>query len=657
LKFFGSDLGRTLGVAAVVGLAVLAMSAAGVWSALDDALFDSFTVLVAPSARNPPAVVVVGIDEPSFAEVGTAWPWPRALHARLIDEATRAGANVIAFDVLFSEASSPEDDAELARAIRDSGRVVLAGDIDVQRTANFESVQRVEPLPAFRAAGAVTGLANVEVAGDQVVRRFPQDPEAMWRVVVARHEERKGQAPSEGRWPAPGARVRYSDGSDVLYVSYYQALEASTALPPDALRGRIMLIGLALKTTPEVSARRGPDTYATPFLRYSRQFTPGVEVHAQFVAAALAGRSIVPLASAWTALVTAIVLGVGVLFLRRFRVVRSTALAASAGAATVAASFGLFEAGYWLPVSAALGALAALYVGRGATAYIDEALRRSEIRRAFEHYVSPAIVAEMTAHPDKLVLGGQRRTLTVMFTDLAGFTSMSEGIAPEAVAQILNEHLTLMTRIVLAESGTIDKFIGDALMAFWGAPIDDPAHAQHAVKAAIEMQAEMERFRREPGRPELHMRIGINTGSVVVGNLGSKDRFAYTVIGDAVNLAARLEPLNRLYGTPILLAEETAVALGGAVALRHVDRVRVKGRREPVEIYTPEIDAAIVEKTEAAIALYRDRDWEGAERAWRAVAELRPRDGVASEYLGRIERHRRHGVDSGWDGTFELDSK
>jgi adenylate cyclase len=177
------------------------------------------------------------------------------------------------------------------------------------------------------------------------------------------------------------------------------------------------------------------------------------------------------------------------------------------------------------------------------------------------------------------------------------------------------------------------------------------------VKAAIEMQAEMERFSRENGRPELHMSIGINTGSVVVGNLGSKDRFAYTVIGDAVNLAARLEPLNRLYGTPILLAEETAVALGGAVALRHVDRVRVKGRREPVEIYTPEIDAAIVEKTEAAIALYRDRDWEGAERAWRAVAELRPRDGVASEYLGRIERHRRHGVDSGWDGTFELDSK
>ncbi len=657
MKLFASDLGRTCGVAAVVGLAVLAMSAAGVWAALDEALFDAFTVHAAPSAREPPGVVVVGIDEPSFAEVGKSWPWPRALHARLIDEVSRAGASVIAFDVLFSEASSPEDDAELARAIRESGRVVLAGDIDIQKTAHFESVQRVEPLPAFRTAGAVTGLANVEVAGDQVVRRFPQDPEAMWRVVAARHEARQGGVPAEGRRPAPGAMVRYSDGSDVLYVSYYQALEASKLLPPDAIAGRIVLVGLALKTTPEVSAGRGPDNYATPFLRYSRQFTPGVEVHAQFVAAALAGRSIVPLSGGFTALVAAIVLGAGVLFLRRFRVVRSTALAVSAGAATVAASFALFEAGYWLPVSAALGALAALYVGRGATAYIDEVLRRGEIRRAFEHYVSPAIVAEMTAHPARLVLGGQRRTLTVMFTDLAGFTSMSEGIAPEAVAQILNEHLTLMTRIVLAHGGTIDKFIGDAVMAFWGAPIDDPAHALHGVRAAIEMQAEMERFRREPGRPELHMRIGLNTGPVVVGNLGSKDRFAYTVIGDAVNLAARLEPLNRLYGTLILLAEDTAAAVGDAVRLRHVDRVRVKGRREPVEIYTPENDAAIVEKTETAIALYRARDWDGAERMWRAVAELRPGDGLASEYLGRIELYRRHGVDADWDGTFVLDTK
>src|SRR5262249_32356028 len=213
-----SELGRTGGVALVVALAVLALGAAGVWPALDDALFDAFTVLSAPRAREPARVVVVGIDEPSFAEVGRPWPWPRALHARLVDEVARAGASVIAFDVLFSEPSSPSDDAEFARAIRDAGRVVLAGDIDVQQSANFESVQRVEPAPAFRAAGAVTGLVNIEVAGAQVVRRFPQDPETMWRVVIARHDARRGGAPGSPRPPAPGDLLRYSDGSDVRYV-------------------------------------------------------------------------------------------------------------------------------------------------------------------------------------------------------------------------------------------------------------------------------------------------------------------------------------------------------------------------------------------------------------------------------------------------------
>lgn len=657
MRLLASDFGRSAAVGAVVALAVVVMHAAGVWPSLDDGLFDTFTVLSAPSAREPPQVVVVGIDEPSFAEVGKRWPWPRAIHARLVDEMSKAGASVIAFDVLFAEPAGPEDDALLARAIRDSGGVVLAGDIDVQKGASFESVQRVEPAAVFREAGAVTGLANVEVAGDQVVRRFPQDPEAMWRVAVLRHLARAGRAPREAALPAAGAMVRYSDASDVRYVSYYQALEAGSALPADALRGRIVLVGLALKTTPE-PGKRGADTYATPFLRYSKQFTPGVEVHAQFVAAALAGRSITPLSSWWTLLLAALTLAAGVVLLRHWSAVGSTALASSAGAATLAASFALFQAGYWLPVSAVVGVLAGLYVGRGATAYIDEARRRGEIRRAFEHYVSPAVVAEMTAHPGKLVLGGQRRTLTVMFTDLAGFTSMSEGIAPEAVAQILNEHLTLMTRIVLAHGGTIDKFIGDAVMAFWGAPIDDPGHARNGVQAAIEMQDEMERWRRDPGRPELHMRIGLNTGPVVVGNLGSKDRFAYTVIGDAVNLAARLEPLNRLYGTSILLAESTAAAASpGSLPLRHVDRVRVKGRTQPVEIYTPERDASLAERTESAITLYRARDWDGAEQAWRAVAELRPRDGLAAEYLRRVAKHRGHALDAGWDGTFELDSK
>jgi adenylate cyclase len=265
----------------------------------------------------------------------------------------------------------------------------------------------------------------------------------------------------------------------------------------------------------------------------------------------------------------------------------------------------------------------------------------------------------MTAHPERLVLGGERRELTVMFTDLAGFTSIAEGMAPEEVAGILNEHLTRMTRVVLAHGGTIDKFIGDAVMAFWGAPLDDPGHARHAVEAAIEMQAEMERWRREAAGtiPEgIAMRVGINTGAVVVGNLGSKLRFDYTVIGDAVNLASRLESVNRIYGTGILLTESTATGLGGAIGLRHVDRVRVKGKRDPIEIFTPAGDGE-PQGGEEAIRAYRAADWDRAEALWRAMRERDPADGVAAAYLSRIEQYRREGVPAGWDGTFSLDSK
>ena len=648
------DLARTAGVAAVVAVAAAALQLAGAWSAFDDALFDTFTVASAPRPAIASPVVVVGIDEPSFSELRMRWPWPRSVHARLIDELTHAGASVVVFDVLFSEPSDPGEDAALARAVAASKRVVLAAEMSLQDTAHFRGMQRVEPLAELRDAGAASGVATIAVGGDQVVRRFPQDSDALWRVTLARHDALLGK-PAGSAAAAPGAMVRYSDGSDVGYVSYYQALEPAL-LPAGALRGKVAIVGLALKTSPEV--QRAADMYATPFLRFSRQFAPGVEIQAQFVAAAHAGRVITPLAPAWTWLLSAGALAAAVAFMRRWSALRCSAFTAGAVLLALGASFALFVSGHWLAVSPAVGVVLAMFVGRGATAYLDERRQRTEIRRAFEHYVAPAVVSQMTAHPERLVLGGERKELTVMFTDLAGFTTMSEGMAPEGVGQVLNEHLTRMTRIVLAHGGTIDKFIGDAVMAFWGAPIDDPAHALNAVRAAIEMQAEMKRWRREPGGPaDLYMRVGINTGPVVVGNMGSKDRFAYSVIGDAVNLASRLESVNRVYGTPILLAEATAAFVRDSIPLRHVDRVRVKGKRDPIEIFTPEGDAALAQATEAAIDRYRRRDWDGAEAAWLEIASKRPGDGLAVEYLGRIALARRHGKDTDWDGTFDLDSK
>jgi adenylate cyclase len=651
-----TDLGRTVGVAILVAAVAAGLQVARVWDSLDDLLFDVFTVAAAPRHGTSP-VVVVGIDEPSFSEAGLQWPWPRDIHARLVEELTRAGASVIAFDVVFSEPSHAKGDAELARAIRDSGRVVLAGDVVFQDTAHFRGLQRVEPLPAFREAGAATGIASIEVGRDQVVRQFPQDPEALWRVTLDRHlkaEGKPGYPPSD---PGPRAMVRYSDAADVGYVSYYQALDAAKLLPEGTFRGKIALVGLVLKTSPE-PGRRFADTYATPFLRFSQMYAPGIEIQAQFIASAYAGSAIRSLPWGWTLLLAVAALLSGVAFMQRWSAVRSSVFALGGALILVGASFLTFDGlDRWLPVSLPVGALLGLYAARGTTAYLDELRRKQQIRRAFEFYVSPEVVSQMTANPERLALGGERKELTVMFTDLAGFTSMSEGTPPEEVARTLNEHLTRMTAIVLRRGGTIDKFIGDAVMAFWGAPLADPDHASRALRAAIEMQAEMGRWRREPGGPgELYMRVGLNTGPVVVGNLGSKDRFDYTVIGDAVNLASRLESVNRLYGTEILLTKAVALAVEG-VPLRHVDRVRVKGKRDAIEIYTPAVNDEIVRETEAAIAAYRAKDWELSESLWRAILARWPEDAIAVLYLARIERLRRDGVSLDWDGTLDLDQK
>jgi adenylate cyclase len=653
-----SDLGRVVAVALVVAALAAGLQVARAWESLDDILFDVFTVADAPRPRIPSPVVVVAIDEPSFSEVGLQWPWPRELHAKLVDELVRAGASVVAFDIVFSEPSNPKGDAELARAIRESGRVVLAGDVVFQDTAHFRGLQRVEPLQLFREAGAATGIASIEVGRDQVVRHFPQDPEALWRVALDGYLKAQGRSGYPANAPGPRAMVRYSDGSDVGFVSYYQALDASNLLPEGTFRGKIALVGLALKTSPD-PRRRFADTYATPFLRFSRMYAPGVEIQGQFIAAANAGRAILPLAWGWTLLGAALTLVASVAVMQRWSAVRCSVFTLLAMAALLGISFLLFDqANRWLPVALPLGVALGFFAGRGTTAYLDERKRKQEIRRAFEFYVAPAVVSEMTTHPERLVLGGERKELTVMFTDLAGFTSMAEGIAPEQVTRILNEHLTRMTAIILRHGGTIDKFIGDAVMAFWGAPLGDRDHALHAVQAAIEMQAEMERWRREPsGPPELYMRVGINTGPMVVGNLGSKDRFDYTVIGDAVNLASRLESANRIYGSEILLTQAVALHVGTAIALRHVDRIRVKGKRDAIEIYTPAQDAQAAGMTEEAIAAYRAADWDRAEALWRALVVRAPADGIAALYVGRVAAGRRDGVPPGWDGTLDLDQK
>jgi len=222
----------------------------------------------------------------------------------------------------------------------------------------------------------------------------------------------------------------------------------------------------------------------------------------------------------------------------------------------------------------------------------------------------------------------------------------------------INLYLNAMTRIIMAHEGTVDKFIGDAVMAFWGAPLDDAEHALHAVQSAIAMQQAMHDLQpqfRELGVDVLKLRIGVNSGPAIIGNMGSDLRFDYTAIGDTVNLASRLEGANKAYGTNIMLASSTAEIVKGRIPLRQIDRVRVKGKNVPVDVYTPCDDAALVSATERAWAAYLARDWNGARACWQEVRENAPGDSLAEAFDKKIAAHESSPPPPDWDGSVALD--
>ncbi len=603
-------------------------------------------------------ITIVGIDESSFAELRLQWPWPRSVHGFLVDSLARAGAAVIAFDVVFAESSDPDEDERFAAAIRRAGKVVLASDYDVQETAYATQEMQIEPLLLFRQAGATKGLASVVLDGDLVLRQVPRHPDAFWRAVLRRLPEERLRAAAES---AVDERtlIRYAGPEHTLrFVSYYQALDPEQFLPPGSLKGHIVLIGRDVRATPEPGAAQ-PDAFATPFTAASGLLMPGVEAHANMMRTAMAGDAIHEVPRLTGLLVLFVTLALAGWLMASWRPVGSASIGVALAALVAGGGAWLFYRwNIWVPTLAPISGIGLVYIATGGVAFVEEQARRRQIKRAFEHYVSPQVVDEMVAHPERLVLGGQRRELTMLFGDIAGFTTLAESLAPEEIARLLNDHLTAMTGIVLQQGGTVDKFIGDAIMAFWNAPLEDPDHAVHACQAALEMVAAVDRATSPaPGRPRVRMRIGIHTGPVVVGNMGSADRFDYTAIGDNVNLASRIEGVNKLYGTLTLVSGATAAALGGRFPLRVIDRVRVKGRTEPVDIFSLQVNPAIAAASDEAIDAYRRQDWDRAARCWDGVLALAPDDSVARAYLSRIAAFRETPPGHDWDGSIALDTK
>jgi adenylate cyclase len=387
------------------------------------------------------------------------------------------------------------------------------------------------------------------------------------------------------------------------------------------------------------------DLFNAPFAALGgERLFPGVELQATLLDNHMAGDALQPLPEGWSAALVLLALALLVPASVRWHPGAVAGLAAGLSGAVLLLSWWLFsQARLWLPPLLPLAAVLAMYGATALVAYATARQRARQVRAMFAQYVPPEVVQRLIAQPELLRLGGEARDVTLLFTDLANFTTLSEQLSAEQTVEVLTGYFNAMTPLIHATGGTVDKFIGDAVMAFWGAPLPDAQHAEHAVRAAIAMQQAMEPLvaaLRSRGLPGIHMRIGLHTGRVVVGNVGSEQRFSYTAIGDAVNLAARLEGANKAFGTGILLSGATAAQLPSDIALRPLDDVIVKGKTEPVRVFTPCNDTQVCEWSHAALQAFHARAWEEAASHLHAVLARLPGDPAAQRLLERIAAAR-----------------
>jgi adenylate cyclase len=641
--------------AAALGLAIMQ---SGLWRQVELKLYDLLVVHTAPNKVELP-ITIVGIDEATFTELKSGWPLARGHHARLLDNLAEAGVAVVGFDIRLPEASKREDDDAFAQAIQRFGHVVLAADYGVREDSAVRQWSRIDPYPLFLLAGASSGFAPLTVDPDAVLRRVPSIQDAFWRVVLARFDAARPGIVSSLE-VAEDQRIRYLGGARTFtYVPYHHLLDPERHLPGtwrDFFRDNIVLVGRNIHVIEEVGSAEG-EVVQTPFFAQTKEFMPRVEAHANLIANMAAGE-VLREAPAWWALALWAACALGAMALMRnwHPVVSGVALAAVIATVAGVEYYAFTRWSLWLPAAGAALTAALIYAGNGALAFYAEQKQRREIRGAFSKYVSEALVDEMIAHPERLKLGGERRVVTVLFSDLAGFTSVSEGLEPEQVGALMNRHFTDMTDAIMERKGTVDKFLGDGLMAFWGAPLADEKQSERAVLASIEMQRRMLKMNADLGT-RLGMRIGIHRGECIVGNMGSAKRFDYSAMGDTTNLASRLEGANKAYGTPILASETVVAAAGDALKFREIDAIRVKGKAIGVRVFTPCDDPALIALSAEALAAWREGQFGKAGQAWLRLLQAYPDDPVAKVFLERLQALQKRPASADWDSTATLTEK
>jgi adenylate cyclase len=636
-------------IAAVVGILL-------VYFSFGDALkFASYDLLFAmrPIIK-PTEALIIYMDEASHTTLNQSFtePWDRDLHAKLLDRLTAAGAKTVVFDIHFSgQGPNPQGTTNLARAIKSHGRVILGA--DVARPMGVQGIAMKRIIPPFEPlndAAAEIGSVELNASHDLVVRKHLRaHPDDLVPSLshAASGLAKPGPHPTEERW------INYYGPPGIIpHINYARALE----IPPEFFKDKAVFIGARVFT--KFAADR-KDEYRSPYGLWLKEntLTPGVEIQATQYLNHIRGdwlrRSDVEW---WIAALIGVFAGVGLIRMRPW-IAAGTAIVAAL-AFVVGAYFLFRDAHLWfpwvIPVAVQLPlALTVAVVYQSFRLYMDNKLLEQSLAR----HLSPVRAKQLLRQRKLLQPGAEKQLLSIMFTDIADFTKLSEGMDSGELARLMNNYFEEAISCVYETDGFLVKLIGDALFAIWNAPLGQPDHHERVFRSALLLKERVAEFS-GPGSLVLRTRIGIHAGVADVGNFGSAKRFDYTAIGESVNLASRLEGLNKHLGTQILASRDAEAAVGGKFHFRCVGRFRLKGFEKAIEVCELLTEPAEWQKTFAeALDHFIARNFDAAEAAFCRVLKLNPNDGPSRFYLSRIEHFRAHPPLARWAGEIELEEK
>jgi len=637
--------------------------------------FDTLITSKSPTTNN---IYTVNIDEATLDKYGQ-WPFKRDIYANLIDSLYAHNAGLVVWDIMMPEKDRQGGDATLASVLQTQHNVILTnmpaqaskniprkpgsaviGSDYLDTIINYPGI--IANIPELEKNAAGVGIANTFPEVDGVNRRlplfvasngnlYPSIPLEVLRVLVNTTTfQVKLNANGVEKMRVPGFNPISTDSLGRIWVDWSQKSQQVSAvnLPKD-FGGAVVIVGLsAAGLANPVATSMGPvwpqDMQAAVVGTLANNVhieRPDWADSAEILALALVGLLLLFL-TRWTyvGLASVVVLSVG----------------------GIAGSMYAFSHGLWLfDATAFTVGIVLVSLHAYGVKFISEFLQKQQIKKQFGTYLSPAMVEKLQKNPELLTLGGESRELSIMFTDVRGFTSISEhyGKDVQGLTKIMNRYMTAMTAKIIENEGTLDKYIGDAQMAFWNAPLDDPQHAKNAVRTALEMMESLDAFNKEvtaEGIPAFGMGLGINTGVVVVGNMGSSQRFDYTCLGDAVNLASRLEGQSKPCGVKMILGPDTAAQVEDEFPTVELDCIAVKGKTEGVKIYTLSTYQPEHYKLHKKYLLaYYNGEWEGAIFLAKQLKKDGPTE-MRQYYYNMIER-MEEGKPENWDGTFRATSK